>query len=417
MDDRSAGIRPDTYALEAWAKAVVEKPTQGATQTQADTVLFLGPPIVPARVIEDPVLAPVDKLIWMVLMLHTNAGDGRAGVPNQAVLCKAANIGSTSTIARAKAILRATRWLTQCARLRDKSGRHGGVVYALHELPWPLHDTLYLDPGYLEFLQRSLSHSHAHVRAIVRRVVDMIDAAEQDHRRADPTERSSGRIDDTEQAPGALLQSPAGFSEHGAAESSHFVSDTTLEDHVRKSNMVNYQGRNSNMDSRSSSHFFYKNAEETTPTTPTTPSDLKHHVRKSNTVEVELIYPQRLTDNQCRQADQHLAGVSQVDQQALLDELEGRFRAEARGMDPVYDPLNFLRFLCRAARRGKFVPNLGERVRKERIAQGQRHRPALDSPRQVTPPSGKPAARSASEGPISLADVLKRASRSDNNNR
>ena len=106
MDDRPAGIRPDTYALEAWAKAVVEKPTQGATQTQADTVLFLGPPIVPACVIEDPVLAPVDKLIWMVLMLHTKAGDGRAGVPNQAVLCKAANIGSTSTIARAKAILR-----------------------------------------------------------------------------------------------------------------------------------------------------------------------------------------------------------------------------------------------------------------------------------------------------------------------
>ena len=36
-------------------------------------------------------------------------------------------------------------------------------------------------------------------------------------------------------------------------------------------------------------------------------------------------------------------------------------------MKPVYDEIRFLHFLCRAANKGKFVPNLGIKVRDERI--------------------------------------------------
>ena len=36
-------------------------------------------------------------------------------------------------------------------------------------------------------------------------------------------------------------------------------------------------------------------------------------------------------------------------------------------MKPVYDEIRFLHFLCRASNKGEFVPNLGIKVRDERV--------------------------------------------------
>jgi len=36
-------------------------------------------------------------------------------------------------------------------------------------------------------------------------------------------------------------------------------------------------------------------------------------------------------------------------------------------MNPVYDEMRFLHYLCRAVKKGDFVPNLGIKVRYERI--------------------------------------------------
>ena len=79
-----------------------------------------------------------------------------------------------------------------------------------------------------------------------------------------------------------------------------------------------------------------------------------------------LVYPKRLGDNQRGIADRYLATVPPVQRQPILDELEGRFLAEKKGMKPIYDEIRFLNSLCRLAKQGKFEPNLGLKVRQRR---------------------------------------------------
>ena len=127
--------------------------------------------------IQDPVLEPVDKLVWMVIMLAVGETGGNTAFPGYEAIGRMANVSSRSTIARAIAILRATRWLTLCARLRQSSGRFCGNVYALHDEPLPLADALHLDSNYMAFLSQALAHGHARVRAVAQGVLDAIDAA------------------------------------------------------------------------------------------------------------------------------------------------------------------------------------------------------------------------------------------------
>jgi hypothetical protein len=60
------------------------------------------------------------------------------------------------------------------------------------------------------------------------------------------------------------------------------------------------------------------------------------------------VYPERLTPKQREAAVRHLAEIPDGQRQAVLDELEGRLRAERHGAKPVYDELSYLRVVRRA---------------------------------------------------------------------
>jgi len=99
-----------------------------------------------------------------------------------------------------------------------------------------------------------------------------------------------------------------------------------------------------------------------------------------------LVYPGRLCDNQRDIANRYLRALSPAQRQAILDELEGRFQAERKGMRPVYDEISFLIRLCDLAKSGKFQPNLGIKVREARRAREANH-PRAD--RRDTPAAPK----------------------------
>ena len=136
-----------------------------------------GPPTWPGRVLTDPMLEPVDKTIWMVL--RQSAIRGR--FPSYGRIGQAANVSSKSTVARAIAILRATRWLARCMEGRTRgAGRRMSLqtrpgaevaVFALHDAPLPVPDTLHLDAGYLAFLKFAQTHPHARVRKVVQDIL------------------------------------------------------------------------------------------------------------------------------------------------------------------------------------------------------------------------------------------------------
>lgn len=162
-------VRQRTLELK---RRIRESAARGAASARTRRILIAepGPPTWPERVLKDPVLEPVDKMVWLVL--RQSAIRGRH--PTYARIARAANVSSKSTVSRAIAILRATRWLTRCvekdacASEHDASRAKSVIVYALHESPLPLPDTLHLDAGYLKFLQFAQVHPHARVREVVK---------------------------------------------------------------------------------------------------------------------------------------------------------------------------------------------------------------------------------------------------------
>ncbi|HFD86428.1 MAG TPA: helix-turn-helix domain-containing protein, partial [Gammaproteobacteria bacterium] len=177
MNEDPVVIRSETRALDALIQATIAQAEASTDQGSADRMLFLGNrhQSFPTAVVNDPVLEPVDKLVWMVIMLSVRETGGSTAFPGYEAIGKMVNVSSRSTIARAIAILRATRWLTLCARVRKTSGRFRGNVYALHDEPLPLADALHLDSDYMSFLAHSLGHGHARVRRVAQAVLDSID--------------------------------------------------------------------------------------------------------------------------------------------------------------------------------------------------------------------------------------------------
>ncbi len=172
MFNNVPSVRQRTIELK---RRIQESAAHGAASTRTRRVLIAepGPPAWPERVLGDPVLESVDKMVWMVL--RQSATRGR--FPSYAQIGRAANVSSKSTVSRAIAILRTTRWLARCGERGMRGASHeasrevGVVVYALHDAPLSVPDTLYLDSSYLTFLQFAQAHPHARVRKVVQDIL------------------------------------------------------------------------------------------------------------------------------------------------------------------------------------------------------------------------------------------------------
>ncbi|MCF6355323.1 MAG: STY4528 family pathogenicity island replication protein [Candidatus Polarisedimenticolaceae bacterium] len=177
MSSNASGIRHETLELDALIKSTIEHAEEHETHGPSDTMLFLGNQHTsfPTLVVQDPILEPVDKLTWMAIRLQASETGGYTAFPSYTYIAKTANVSSTATISRAIAILRITRWLTLCARIRGSSGRFQGNVFALHDEPLPLVDAIHLDSSYMQFLCDSANHHHARVKIVAQGALDTID--------------------------------------------------------------------------------------------------------------------------------------------------------------------------------------------------------------------------------------------------
>ena len=376
MADEEEALRPETLALDALIKATVAKIRAQTDPSLPDAMLFMGNwhQAVPAMVIQDPVLEPVDKLVWMVIMLHARETGGRTAFPDYDTIASKTNVSSTSTVSRAIAILRLTRWLTLCARIRQTSGRFTGNVYILHDEPLPLVDAIYLDDAYMAFVTQSQEHHHARVRRVAQAVTASLDI---DIRRGEDLGAQGSAIERRLQAVKMLADTSRKHDNSGR----YFTFNAAALSQLKNPSDAGIaepldQHQNSKVEPKT--HYSsgcssdYKKT-TTTTTTQNTDIEKKAFPESSQTIplptEQTLIYPPRLSENQKLLADRYLAMIAPEDRQLVLDELQGRLSSEQKGMKPVYDELRFLHSLCKAAQKDEFVPNLGIKVaeaRKER---------------------------------------------------
>ena len=96
-------IRPETYALDALIRQSISRLQRSVTDKPADAMLFLGNwhHAFPALLVQDPVLEPVDKVVWMVVCQHGRSAGTSTAFPNYNEIARQANIASTSTVSRA----------------------------------------------------------------------------------------------------------------------------------------------------------------------------------------------------------------------------------------------------------------------------------------------------------------------------
>ncbi|MCP5443243.1 MAG: helix-turn-helix domain-containing protein [Chromatiaceae bacterium] len=371
-------IRPETYALDALIRQSISRLQRSVTEKPADAMLFMGNwhHSFPALLVQDPVLEPVDKVVWMVICQQGRAAGTGTAFPSYNEIARQANIASTSTVSRAIAVLRATRWLSLCARVRDGGGRFKGNVYALHDEPLPLADTLHLDPEYMAFIKAGCQHHHARVRKVTRAILSSID--EDISEGVDvlaPVNVTERRILAMHALRQGKPQRYFSFTASVMTRLSNQRSVVAEVDRNQKSKPVNHRLRNlSPQKSKSVGSSSYI---KTTTTTKT--EDSKKTAREANEDPqlATLVYPRRLDDNQRAMAARYLAVVPPDQRQSVLDELEGRFQAEQQGAKPVYDELRYLHQLCAQVNSGGFLPNLslkvqGERTRRTKEAEERR---------------------------------------------
>jgi hypothetical protein len=366
MSQSESKIRPATQALDALIRRTISQVRETANATTADTMLFLGDrhQAFPARLVQDPVLEPVDKVVWLVICQHGQAAGASTAFPSYNAIARQANIASPATVSRAIALLRATRWLSVCAWVRDGGGRVRGNVYALHDEPLPLADAMHLDPDYLTFVKAARQHHHARVRKVADAVLAAID-------------------DDSKAGVDVLAPVPVNAQRHeGVREASprrYFTFSATVlpqlanralarpmnnRDPESKNDTDRLQNLSPQKSKSVGSSSYINNITTTTKT---------KRIQKLNTDPgcESLIYPRRLIADQREMAARYLASVPVEQRQPVLDELEGRFRAEKQGAKPVYDELRYLRHLCTQVNAGGFQFNLGLKVQGERARRAQ----------------------------------------------
>ena len=375
------GPSPETVALDALIKATVAGLKGEGNHASPDAMLFMGNwhQAVPAMVIQDPILEPVDKVVWMVIMSHARETGGRTAFPDYDTIANQTNVSSTSTVSRAIAILRLTRWLTLCAQSRQKSGRFTGNIYVLHDEPLPLVDALHLDDAYMAFVEQSERHHHGRVRLVAQAVSESLEEAIHGGQCLAESESITER---RLQAAKVLRDTHKASTDSGR----YFAFTGTTVNRLKRS-MQDGPGvghaRSQNSKAEAERHYgsgCSSDYKKTTTTTTTANSNGEESalLTGASVSDQPLIYPPRLSDNQRRLADRYLDMIAPDDRQRVLDELQGRLESEQKGMKPVYDELRFLHALCKAAEKGEFVPNLGIKVAEGRVSRTQSSPPPLD---------------------------------------
>jgi len=388
-DTHSAVARehsPRVKGLQAFIEQAVEqlRRSGGRGNAAPDGLLFFGSwnDSIPRLLIRDPILKPIETRLWSVMRTLVEPA-GPATMPDYETLVAYCNVGSRTTVSHALLILRITRWISLCARVRDASGRYAGNVYALHDEPTTLGDAMHLDAGYVAFLREMTGHRNTRVRRVAQSVLDTIEEAIEEgqdvtrdtglHVRVYQRVSFFGSVSDP--ADGSV-DGPLAVSGSRRAALNHRVQKMDS-DRVQKMDLVieseekqqlNHQVQKMDSVSCSSSNKYKK----TTTTKDVSPP---------------LIWPRRLSPGEQALVSGYFTGLDSALAQDVLDELQGRL--QKGGSNPIRNPVAWLIASSKRAAAGEFqLTSLGLDVRRARGRQAALA--AADAKARASPPAAAP---------------------------
>lgn len=149
---------------------IEQRAQSGEQSNEQSGLLFLGNvhDAVPRCLFLDSRLSPLDKMAWVMIRLYAQQNEGAVFPTYDELQCQLAlphsDKASRETVSRALLMLRLTGWLSLCKRVRDKSGRIRGNIYAQHDEPLGLFDAEYFDPGWLDAVADACRHTNKTIR-------------------------------------------------------------------------------------------------------------------------------------------------------------------------------------------------------------------------------------------------------------
>ncbi|MEW8701945.1 MAG: STY4528 family pathogenicity island replication protein [Candidatus Thiodiazotropha sp.] len=170
---------PSPHSLESMVDMAVQQMLTTPSpmdEDSPDRMLFSGiwNDAYPAILVRDPILPDSAKIQLLYLMQETRSNPYGAN-PLPSIEKTSRDLGkSPTTVVRDRAIIRMTRWASQCQRVRDAQGRMRGLVWMLHGEPASLAEATALDPGHMELLEQAAA---GHFDRIARRVAQLVLAA------------------------------------------------------------------------------------------------------------------------------------------------------------------------------------------------------------------------------------------------
>ena len=130
-----------------------------AGEEEPTGLLYLGNPQtpIPDQLLLDPDYDCETKILWSLMRLKVHNSGQAALAPSHAELTRLLRISMTA-LEEKIGILRRGRWLTRCVDVNTQgTGVYDARVYALHDKPLSLTDTIYLDPDYFYWANVSQS--------------------------------------------------------------------------------------------------------------------------------------------------------------------------------------------------------------------------------------------------------------------
>ncbi len=299
---------------------------------------------VPRDLVMDPLLDSGEIHTWILMKIHISHPHLPSSIPSQNDLMTMLKC-SRPVVSRHMQVLRAMRWITLCEEVRSDDGRIRGHVYAQHDAPLSIQDTLVLDQGYIDFLEKSCTGD-------VLKRLRLIKEATLRQIHHDLKEGI-----DLNQLPTQLQRMAHNLGDIGDKDS-HVKNIYMVNDHVNKINMVKNHVKDFYVDENSekgSSNNIYKNNKNNiykkTTTKPTTNTE--------NLIKT-LCYPSFFRDSEHLKtlASELLNRIEAEKQQFALDYLADRVRAGEQGTDkPVGNPIAYLNWIVAQLTQGTLPPS------------------------------------------------------------
>jgi hypothetical protein len=167
----SVNVRPETLALQERIAAAVRTAEHCAPRGLTSVLLLACSDSTTDAIIQDPMLTPVEKIVWLAMELVARVQGAASVLPSQVELARIANVSDPDTVGRALLNLRCARWLTACHASWCQNGRQRHEAFVLHASPLPIPDTLYLDPHYPVVLEHAVGQRYGRVQTVARRAM------------------------------------------------------------------------------------------------------------------------------------------------------------------------------------------------------------------------------------------------------